>query len=84
MNTITYSPYLHDSISQHQMKYSGIKISGQNLLRRALKYMHLVLCKYVNNWNTDYTYRKSKQKTWLSNSWVTNQQQFEQIITRTE
>lgn len=49
MNTITYSPYLHDSISQHQMKYSGIKISGQNLLRRALKYMHLVLCKYVNN-----------------------------------
>jgi hypothetical protein len=32
----------------------------------------------------EYTYCKSKQETRFSNSWVTNQQQFEQVITRRE
>jgi hypothetical protein len=32
----------------------------------------------------NYTYCKSKQETRLSNSWVTDQQQFEQLITRTK
>jgi hypothetical protein len=33
---------------------------------------------------TNYTYCKSKQETRFSNSWVTNQQQFEEVITKTK